>query len=166
MQQKVEKYGTDPSHTEPETEGRDLSLWDRVLGLIKQDLVERRSRKHFVEVHNDAGLCRKEIGNLSPAEPRSLHPALREFVVEQLLDRYLAKQGKVDLVEKRRAYTKNIQDLTPDDLPALVEADRRRLEESQEERERAEFIREVRAGLAQLRVTELALSDGGSRERR
>jgi hypothetical protein len=73
--------------------------------------------------------------------------------VEQLLDRYLAEQGYVDLVRKRRVYTKNIQDLTPEDLPALVEADRRRVEESQEERERADFIREVRAGLERLRVT-------------
>jgi len=73
--------------------------------------------------------------------------------VEQLLDRYLAEQGNVDLVKKRRAYTKKIQDLTPEDLPALVEADRRRVEESQEEREQADFIREVRAGLERLRVT-------------
>jgi hypothetical protein len=73
--------------------------------------------------------------------------------VEQLLDRYLAEQGNVDLVKKRRVYTKKIQDLTPEDLPALVEADRRRVEESQEERERADFIREARADLEQLRVT-------------
>jgi hypothetical protein len=135
---------------------RDLPLWDRVLGLIEQDLVERRSRKLFVEVQSEAGSYRKEIGALSTAERRSLHPALRERVVERLLDRYLAEQGDVDLVEKRRAYTKKIQDLTPEDLPALVEADRRRVEESREERERAEFVREVRAGLERLRVTELA----------
>jgi hypothetical protein len=73
--------------------------------------------------------------------------------VEQLLDRYLAEQGNVDLVKKRRVYTKKIQDLTPEDLPALVEADRRRVEESQEERERADFIREARADLERLRVT-------------
>jgi hypothetical protein len=73
--------------------------------------------------------------------------------VEQLLDRCLAEQGNVDLVTQRRVYTKKIQDLTPEDLPALVEADRRRVEESQEERERADFMREVRAGLARLRVT-------------
>jgi hypothetical protein len=72
--------------------------------------------------------------------------------VEQLLDRYLAEQGNVDLVKKRRAYTKKIQDLTPEDLPALVEADRRRVEESQVERERADFIREVRTSLERLRV--------------
>jgi hypothetical protein len=156
MQQKVEKYGEDPSSTEPETDGRDLPLWDRVLGLIAQDLVERRTRKLFVELQSEAGSYRKEIGDLSTAERRSLHPALREHVVEQLLDRYLAEQGNVDLVEKRRAYTKKIQDLSPADLPALLEADRRRVEESQEERERAEFVREVRAGLERLRVTELA----------
>src|SRR5687768_8574437 len=130
MQQEVENYGEYLSNTEPETDRRDLPLWDRVLGLIEQDLVERRSRKLFVEVQSEAGSYRKEIGDLSTAERRSLHPDLRERVVEQLLDRYLAEQGDVDLVEKRRAYTKKIQDLTPEDLPALVEADRRRVEES------------------------------------
>jgi hypothetical protein len=144
IRRKSEQYGTD---------GRDLPLWDRVLKLVNQDLVERRSKKLFVEIHSEAGSCRKEIGDLSTAERQSLHPALRQRVVEQLLDRYLAEQGNVDLVTQRRVYTKKIQDLTPEDLPALVEADRRRVEESQEERERADFVREVRAGLARLRVT-------------
>ena len=80
--------------------------------------------------------------DLSTAERHSLHPALRQRVMEQLLDRYLAEQGYVDLAKKKRVYTKKFQDLTPEDLPALVEADRRRVEESLEERERADFIRE------------------------
>jgi hypothetical protein len=38
-------------------------LWDRVLGLIEQDLKERRSRKLFVEVRDETGPPRqKEIG--------------------------------------------------------------------------------------------------------
>jgi hypothetical protein len=143
IRRRSEQYGTD---------GRDLPRWERVLKLVNQDLVERRSKKLFVEIHSEAGSCRKEIGNLSTAERHSLHPALRQRVVEQLLDRYLAEQGNVDLVKKRRAYTKKIQDLTPEDLPALVEADRRRVEESQVERERADFIREVRTSLERLRV--------------
>jgi hypothetical protein len=143
IRRRSEQYGTD---------ARDLPLWDRVLKLVNQDLVERRSKKLFVEIHSEAGSCRKEIGNLSTSERHSLHPVLRQRVVEQLLDRYLAEQGNVDLVKKRRVYTKKIQDLTPEDLPALLEADRRRVEESQEERERADFIREVRAGLERLRV--------------
>ncbi len=69
-----------------------LSLWDRVLELIDQDLAERRSRKLFVEVRGEEpGSCRKEIGELSTSERRSLHPTLREHVVERLLDRYLAE---------------------------------------------------------------------------
>jgi hypothetical protein len=147
MQQSVEKYYKGTSNTKPETDGRDLSLWDRVLGLIKQDLVERCSRKVFVEVQGESASYRKEIGELSTAERRSLHPALREHVVEQLLDRYLAEQGRVDLVEKRRAYTKEVQDLTPEDLPALVGADRWRAEEYQKEHERAEFVQEMMAAL-------------------
>ena len=39
--------------------------WDRVLELVNQDLVERRSKKLFVEIHSEAGSCRKEIGDLS-----------------------------------------------------------------------------------------------------
>ena len=128
-----------------EADGRGPSLWDRILGLIEQDLAERRSRKLFVEVRGEPGSYRKEIEELSTAERRSLHPDLREHVVEQLLDRYLAKQGRVDLVEKRRAYTKKIEDLTPEDLPALVGADRQRTEEHREERE--EFTQEARSHL-------------------
>jgi EmrB/QacA subfamily drug resistance transporter len=86
---------------------------------------------------------------------RGLHPVLRERVVERLLDRYLAGQGYVDLVKKRRAYTKKIEDLAPEDLSAPVEADRQRAEEErQEERERAEFVQEVRADLERLPAIE------------
>ena len=132
-------------------------VWDQILGLIERDLDERRSRKLFVEVRGESGPSQKEIGEVSAEERKSLHPTLREYVVEQLIDRYLAEQGRVDLVEKRRAYTKKIQDLTPEDLPALVEADRLRIkEEHRKEHERAEFVQEVRADLRKLPVLEFA----------
>jgi hypothetical protein len=141
----------------------DPSLWDRILGLIAQDMAERRDAELFVEVAakidarpGESGSYRKEIGELSASERRGLHPVLRERVMERSLDRYMAGQGYVDLVKKQRAYTKKIEDLAPEDLPALVEADRQRAEEErQEERERAEFVQEVRADLERLPVIEL-----------
>ena len=41
------------------------NLWDRILGLIEQDLEKRRSRKLFVEVRDEPGSCEKEIGELA-----------------------------------------------------------------------------------------------------
>jgi hypothetical protein len=123
-------------------------LWNQILGLIEQDLEERRSRKHFVKVRSGSGSCEKEIGDLSAEERRSLHPILREHVVEQLLDRHLAEQGRVDLLERRHPYTRGIQDLTPEDLPALIEADRLRNEE-EHHRGRTESLRDAQANLEQ-----------------
>src|SRR5215210_388405 len=159
MHQPVEDtaYGLDRANEWSAVWDSQDSLWDRILGLIEQNLDERRGRKLFVEVRDESGSYRKEIGELSASERRGLHPALREHVVEQLLDRYLAEQGCVDLLEKRRAYVKKIQDLTPEDLPALVEADRQRVEEEhRKERERAEFVREARVDLERLLVIESA----------
>jgi len=136
-------------------DGATHDLWDRILGLIEQDLEERRSRKLFVEVRDESGSCEKEIGELSAEERRSLHPVLREHVVERLLDRHLAEQGRVDLIERRRPYTREIRALTPEDLPALIEADRLRAEEEYH-RERTEFVREAQADLEQFFVAELA----------
>ena len=137
-------------------------LWDRILGLIEQDLEERRSRKLFVEVAaetaarpGESGSYEKEIGELSAEERQSLHPVLREHVMERLLDRHLAEQGRVDLIERRRPYTKEIRDLTPEDLPALIAADRLRAEE-EHHRGRTEFVREAQADLEQFFVAELA----------
>jgi hypothetical protein len=138
-------------------------LWDRILILIEQDLEERRSRKLFVEVRDESGSsCEKEIGELSAEERWSLHPVLREHVVELLLDRHLAEQGRVDLLSRRRPYTREIRDLTPEDVPALIEADRLRAEEEYH-RERTEFVREVQADLEQFFAAELA---GAVREAR
>jgi hypothetical protein len=133
-------------------------LWDRIFGLLEQDLARRRDAKLVVEAPDDSGSYRKkEIGNLSASERRGLYPALREYVAERLLDRYLADQGYVDLTDRRRAYRKKIQDLTPADLPALVEANQQMYEEEhRKERRRAEFVQEARAGLERLRVLELA----------
>src|SRR3954468_19824937 len=131
------------------------NLWDQILELIENNLAERRGGKLSVEVQSKTGSCRKEIGELSAAERQSLHPALGEHVAERLLERYLAEQGYVDLIVKRRAYTKKIEDLTPEDLPALVEADRQRAEEHNEERDRVEFIQDARADLERLLPIEL-----------
>ena len=123
MYQPVKNTAYGPDGATPE-------LWDRILGLIEQDLEERRSRKLFVKVQDESGSsCKKEIGGLSVEERRSLHPVLREHVAELLLDRHLAEQGRVDLLERKRPCTREIRDLTPEDLPALIEADRLRAEE-------------------------------------
>jgi hypothetical protein len=98
---------------------------------------------------------RKGDWELSTEERRRLHPVLREHVVERLLDRHLAEQGRVDLLERRHPYTKEIRDLTPEDLPALIEADRLRHEEEYH-RGRTEVVREVQADMEQLFVAELA----------
>ncbi len=140
-----------------EVEQRKHPLWDRITGLLEQDLARRRGAKVVVEVLGESGSYKKEIGELCASERQSLHPALREHVAEQLLDRYLAEQGYVDLLERRRAYTKKIEDLVPTDLPALIEADRQRAEEERrKEREKARFALETRADLEQLCVLELA----------
>ena len=74
--------------------------------------------------------------------------------MERLLDRHLAEQGSVDLLERGHPYTRAIRDLTPEDLPALIEADRLR-NEVEYHRGRAEFVREVQAHLEQFFVAAL-----------
>jgi hypothetical protein len=139
-------------NNETEPEGRGLFLWDWIIRLLEQELDSRRSRKLFVTLQGESGSYQKEIGELSASERRSLAPALREHVAEQLLERYLAEQGSIDLLEKRHAYTKHIRDLTPTDLPALIEAERHRIEEHQKERERTEFVEVVRSDLERLQL--------------
>ena len=102
-------------------------LWNKILGLVEQDLEERQ--------------C--------------LHPILREYVAERLLDRHLAEQGRVDLLQRRHPYTREIRDLTPEDLPALIEAYRLR-DEEEYHRRRTEFVREAKAQFAQFSVADLA----------
>ena len=83
-----------------ETNRRSSLLWDRILESLEEDLAERRARKLVVRVRGESGPCEKEIGELSAAERRSLDPVLGEHVAEQLLDRYLAEQGYVDLIDR------------------------------------------------------------------
>jgi hypothetical protein len=139
-----------------QTEELRQSLWDRVLELLEEDLVERRDKRIMIEVRGEFGIRRKEIADLSPAERRSLDPELREYVAEQLLDRYLAQQGRVDLLEARRAYTKNLRELTPEDLPALVKGDQYRADERRRAQEHEQSIRQMREQLDGLRVVEFA----------
>jgi hypothetical protein len=145
MRQLIANNGTEP-------EGRGLFLWDWIIRLLEQELDWRRSRKLFVTLQGESGSYQKEIGELSTLERRSLAPALREHVAEQLLERYLAEQGSVDLLDRRHAYTKHIRDLIPTDLPALIEAERYRVKEYQDEQERAEFVEVVRRDLERLEL--------------
>ncbi len=141
------------------------ALRERAIAMVERDVQECRRRKHFVEVSNESGLCEKEIGELSTEERRSLHPAVRERVAEQLLGRYLAEQGRVDLFERTHAYTKRVRDLTPKDLPALIKADLLRIEEEwKQRRERAEFTEEARVDLKRLVAVGLAETTGIEKE--
>lgn len=136
-----------------------LSLWERILGLIEQDLAERRNERFFVDVRDgeSGSTCEKEIGDLSAHERRSLPPVLKEHVSDRLIERYVAGQGRVDLLERRRACTKKIEDLSPEDLPALIEAERQRAEEEhRKERERAELAQVAWAELELLPVLAIA----------
>ncbi len=149
-----------------ETNRRRSSLWDRILESLEEDFAERRARKLIVRVRGESSPCEKEIGELSAVERRSLGPILGEHVAEQLLDRYLAEQGYVELIDRGHAYRKKIADLTPADLPALVEADRERIEERRERRERAKFVQDMRAAVDQLQAGELAEMVEASRSKK
>ncbi len=50
-------------------------LWERILGLVKEGLAERHSRKLLVKVVDECGVYEKEIGELAlrsgVTEPRS-----------------------------------------------------------------------------------------------
>jgi hypothetical protein len=119
------------------------SHWERILALLEEDLAERRHSKVFVNVPGESGLYHKELGELSQAEMRTLEPGLRIRVVNRLLGRYVAEQGHIDLLKGRHCYTRDMRDLAPTDLAALIGADR----EKGEEREREEFVPEVRGEL-------------------
>jgi hypothetical protein len=131
-------------------------LWHRILGLLEEDLAERRARKLVVRVRGESGPNEKEIGELSAAERRSLDPVLGEHVAEQLLDRYLAEPGYVDLIDRGHAYRRKIGDLIPADLPALVEANRESIEERREKCERPKFVQDMQTAVDQLQAGELA----------
>ena len=136
-----------------EAQGKNQSLWERILTLLEDDLACRRERKIYVRVPDGAGSY-AEIGDLSTEQLRSLDGGLHGWVAEHLLDRYLAEGGYVDLLGKRHAYTKRIDDLLPEDLPALVEADRVRVAENLDELDRARFAADVNRDLAWLAAVE------------
>ena len=138
-----------------EAQRRNPSLWSRILALLGEDLAERRERKIFVRVPDGTGSY-EEIGDLSTEQLRSLDSGLHGWVAEQLLDRYLAEGGFVDLLGRRHAYTKRIDDLVPEDLPALVEAERVKAEEHLEELDRSRFASDVHRDLEQLGAMEYA----------
>jgi hypothetical protein len=152
------KEGKTKSMNTTETREAKRSLWERILALLEKDLAERRHSKIFVDLPGESGPNHKEIGALSQAEMRTLEPGLRIRVVNRLLERYLAEQGHVDLLKGRHPYSKDIRDLAPADLSALIEADRKK----GEEREREEFVREVRGDLDQLPARLSGSSTGSS----
>jgi hypothetical protein len=152
------KEGKTKSMNTTETREAKHSLWERILVLLEQDLAERRHSKVFVDVPGERGPYHKEIGELSQAEMRTLEPGLRIRVVNRLLERYLAEQGNVDLFKGRHPYTKDTRDLAPADLSDLIDADR----EKGEEREREEFVREVRRNLDRLPARPSGSSTGSS----
>lgn len=136
-----------------QAQSRNPSLWGRILALLEEDLAERRERKIYVKVPDGTGSY-AEIGGLSTEQLCSLDSGLHGWVAEQLLDRYLAEGRYVDLLGKRHAYRKRIDDLLPEDLPALVEADRVKAEEHLEELDRAKFAADVHRDLAQIGAME------------
>ena len=144
-----ENRGAGPDSYQSQAQTGNPSLWSRILALLGEDLAERRERKILVRVPDGTGLY-AEIGDLSTEQLRSLDSGLHGWVAEQLLDRYLADGGFVDLLGRRRAYTKRIEDLVPEDLPALVEAERVKVEEHLEELDRARFASAVRGDLERL----------------
>jgi hypothetical protein len=96
------------------------------------------------------------MGNTETDRRRSsLWDRILEAMEEDLAKRRAGKlavrvRGESDPCEKK------IGDLTPADLPALVEADRERAEEHRERRERAKFVRDMRPAVDQLQAGELA----------
>lgn len=131
-------------------------LWERILGLIEEDLSRRASAELFVVVPDEeSGPYRKEIGDLSAKKRNRLDPALARRVAEMLLDRCLAQRSYLDLLERRSASRKKVGELLPEDLPALIEADRQRIEEERRT-DSEQFVEEARAGWEDLPVVELA----------
>ena len=89
-----------------------------------------------------ASSCHQSAGALLP---------LREHAAEQPSSATWRSKA-ASISSRGGAYTKHIRDLTPTDLPALIEAERHRAEEHQKERQRAEFVEVVRSDLEQLQL--------------
>jgi hypothetical protein len=88
------------------TETREAKRSNRegILAVVEEDLVERPHSKVFVDVSGECVPYHKEIGELSQAEMKTLEPSLRIRVVNRLLERYLAEQGHLNILEGRRPY--------------------------------------------------------------
>ena len=69
-------------NNDAEPEGRGPFLWDRIIGLLEQELNWRRSRRLFVTLKDKSGSYQKEIGELSALERRSLAPGLSEYIAD------------------------------------------------------------------------------------
>jgi hypothetical protein len=95
---KRSKEGKTKSMSTTEARGAKRLLGAGILPLPEEDLTELRHIKVFVEVPGGSGPDRKEIGELSRAEMRTLEPGVRIRVVNRLLERYLAEQGNLDIL--------------------------------------------------------------------
>jgi hypothetical protein len=91
-------------------------LREGILPLPKEGLANHHRSKIFVEVPGGSGPIRKEIGELSQAEIRTLEPGLRISVVNCLLERYVVGQGQNELLMGRHPNTRDIRSTAPADL--------------------------------------------------
>jgi hypothetical protein len=100
------------------TETREAKRSNRegILAVVEEDLVERPHSKVFVDVSGECVPYHKEIGELSPAEMKTLEPSLRIRVVNRLLERYVDEQGHLNILEGRHPHTKDIRDIAPANL--------------------------------------------------
>jgi len=101
---KRSKEGKTMSMSTTETREAKRSNREGILAVVEEDLVERPHSKVFVEVSGESVPYHKEIGELSQADMRTLEPSLRIRMVNRLLERYVAEQGNLDILERRRPY--------------------------------------------------------------
>ena len=99
---KRSKEGKTMSMSTTETREAKRSNREGILAVVEEDLVESPHSKVFEEVPGGSGPDRKEIGELSQADMRTLEPGLGIRMVDRLLERYLAEQGHLDILEERR----------------------------------------------------------------
>jgi len=81
------------------SEGSNTPKSREELRRARGDLAGRRHNKVFIDLPGGSGPYRKEIGELSQAELRTLEPSLRIRVVNRLLERYVDEHGRLDLLE-------------------------------------------------------------------
>jgi len=113
---KRSKEGKTMSMSTTETREAKRSNREGILAVVEEDLVESPHSKVFEEVPGGSGPDRKEIGELSQADMRTLEPGLGIRMVDRLLERYLAEQGNLNILEGRHPHTKDIRDIAPANL--------------------------------------------------